>query len=72
MTLQPILQSVFVVVIVFLWLLVIAFSCFKPLMALALCLASLSYLLVDSQNSLEARSKGSDARRTNDVMISDN
>jgi hypothetical protein len=36
---------------------VIDFSCFKPLMPLALCLASLSYLLVDSQNSLESTIK---------------
>jgi hypothetical protein len=48
------------------------FSCLNPFWTIALSLAHLSCLFVDSQNSLEAWSEGSDARRTSDVIINDN
>jgi hypothetical protein len=50
----------------------IAFILLKPLWPLALSFAYLSCLIVDSQNPLEARLEGSDARRTSDVNGNDN
>jgi hypothetical protein len=44
----------------------------KPLWPLALSLAHLPYLVVNSHTSWEARSEGLHARRTSDVMINDN
>jgi hypothetical protein len=50
----------------------IIFLVLKPLWPLALSLAHLSYLVVDSHAFLETQSEGLHARRTSDDIVNDN